>query len=103
MANILGDRYSRKAIMAGGVFLWAIFTLIGSFMSGRDEYKVSWIPLLTPLPYLVLLFIHLYSIFRTLKKNLAFQFNADLDPDSFFHFSVDPYPDPAPNQSHGNL
>merc|ERR1719342_1994957 len=29
----LGDRYSRKAIMAGGVFLWSIFTLIGSFMS----------------------------------------------------------------------
>jgi hypothetical protein len=51
MANILGDRYSRKAIMAGGVFLWAIFTLIGSFMSGRDEYKVSWIPLLPPLPF----------------------------------------------------
>lgn len=35
----LGDRYSRKAIMATGVFLWAIFTLIGSFMSGREEHK----------------------------------------------------------------
>jgi hypothetical protein len=27
--------------MAAGVFLWAIFTLIGSFMSGREEYKVG--------------------------------------------------------------
>jgi len=34
----LGDRYSRKAIMAAGVFLWSIFTLIGSFMSGRPEH-----------------------------------------------------------------
>ena len=33
----LGDRYSRKAIMAAGVFLWSIFTLLGSFMSGREE------------------------------------------------------------------
>jgi len=35
----LGDRYSRKAIMAGGVFLWSIFTLIGSFMSGAEEHR----------------------------------------------------------------
>lgn len=28
----LGDRYSRQAIMGFGVFLWSIFTLIGSFM-----------------------------------------------------------------------
>jgi len=35
----LGDRYSRKAIMAAGVFLWSIFTLIGSFMSGRPEHQ----------------------------------------------------------------
>lgn len=35
----LGDRYSRKAIMAAGVFLWSIFTLIGSFMSGREEHR----------------------------------------------------------------
>ena len=35
----LGDRYSRKAIMAGGVFLWSIFTLIGSFMSGAEENR----------------------------------------------------------------
>ena len=35
----LGDRYSRKAIMAGGVFLWSIFTLIGSFMSGTEENR----------------------------------------------------------------
>jgi len=33
----LGDRYSRRNIMAFGVFLWAIFTLIGSFMSGSPE------------------------------------------------------------------
>jgi len=39
----LGDRYSRKAIMAAGVFLWSIFTLIGSFMSGRQEhYDKQW-------------------------------------------------------------
>jgi len=35
----LGDRYSRKAIMAAGVFLWSIFTLIGSFMSGSEEHR----------------------------------------------------------------
>ncbi|XP_063917652.1 protein spinster-like isoform X2 [Zophobas morio] len=29
----LGDRYSRKNIMAFGVFLWSITTLIGSFMT----------------------------------------------------------------------
>merc|ERR1719412_1939959 len=33
----LGDRYSRKAIMAAGVFLWSVFTLIGSFMSGSGK------------------------------------------------------------------
>jgi hypothetical protein len=65
MANILGDRYSRKAIMAGGVFLWAIFTLIGSFMSGRDEYKVSWIPLLPPPPFPIS-FSYSSSIFEPL-------------------------------------
>ncbi|XP_023332494.1 protein spinster [Eurytemora carolleeae] len=36
----LGDRYSRRYIMAGGVFLWSIFTLIGSFMSGREDHKM---------------------------------------------------------------
>merc|ERR1719219_270272 len=35
----LGDRYSRKAIMAAGVFLWSIFTLIGSFIHGNPENK----------------------------------------------------------------
>ena len=35
----LGDRYSRKAIMAFGVFLWSIFTLIGSFIHGRPEHR----------------------------------------------------------------
>jgi MFS family permease len=39
----LGDRYSRKAIMAAGVFLWSIFTLIGSLVSGRVEHHgKSW-------------------------------------------------------------
>ena len=28
----LGDRYSRKYLMAAGVFLWCLTTLIGSFM-----------------------------------------------------------------------
>ena len=28
----LGDRQSRKLIMAFGVFLWTVFTIIGSFM-----------------------------------------------------------------------
>lgn len=37
----LGDRYSRKAIMAAGVFLWSIFTLIGSFMSGSGKMDCS--------------------------------------------------------------
>merc|ERR1719369_1538216 len=31
----LGDRYSRRNIMAAGVLLWSFFTLIGSFMSGN--------------------------------------------------------------------
>ena len=26
----VGDRYSRKVIMAGGVFVWVVFTLIGT-------------------------------------------------------------------------
>lgn len=39
----LGDRYSRKAIMAFGVFLWSIFTLIGSFMSGsKENFSKGW-------------------------------------------------------------
>ena len=39
----LGDRYSRKAIMAAGVFLWSIFTLIGSFISGKEEnHHLQW-------------------------------------------------------------
>jgi len=37
----LGDRHSRKAIMAAGVFLWSIFTLVGSFMSGREEHRAK--------------------------------------------------------------
>lgn len=28
----LGDRYSRRYIMAFGVFLWSLTTLVGSFM-----------------------------------------------------------------------
>lgn len=28
----LGDRYNRKIIMAGGVFLWCLTTFIGSYM-----------------------------------------------------------------------
>jgi len=35
----LGDRYSRRNIMAFGVFLWSIFTLIGSFMYGSPENR----------------------------------------------------------------
>jgi len=35
----LGDRYSRRNIMAFGVFLWSVFTLIGSFMSGSEENR----------------------------------------------------------------
>jgi MFS family permease len=35
----LGDRYSRKNIMAAGVFLWSLFTLIGSFMGGSVENR----------------------------------------------------------------
>lgn len=29
----LGDRYSRRLIMAFGVFLWSLTTLLGSFMT----------------------------------------------------------------------
>ncbi|CAB4058515.1 SPNS [Lepeophtheirus salmonis] len=34
----LGDRHSRRLIMAIGVFIWAIFTLIGSFMPGYYSF-----------------------------------------------------------------
>lgn len=37
----LGDRYSRKAIMAFGVFLWTVFTVIGSFMPVRPEKRIE--------------------------------------------------------------
>lgn len=32
MFGYLGDRHSRKLLMAFGVFLWTMFTLVGSFM-----------------------------------------------------------------------
>lgn len=35
----LGDRYSRKAIMAFGVFLWSLTTLLGSFMDVSILFK----------------------------------------------------------------
>ena len=40
--GFLGDRYSRKWIMAMGVFLWSLTTLLGSFMEvgGVSEYDV---------------------------------------------------------------
>lgn len=28
----LGDRYNRKVIMSGGVFLWCLTTFVGSYM-----------------------------------------------------------------------
>ena len=37
----LGDRHNRKAIMAFGVFIWTIFTIIGSFMPVRTLYLFS--------------------------------------------------------------
>ena len=33
----LGDRYSRKYIMAAGVFLWSLTTLMGSFMEVMSQ------------------------------------------------------------------
>ena len=33
----LGDRYSRKYLMAGGVFLWSVLTLLGSLVSGNPS------------------------------------------------------------------
>lgn len=35
----LGDRYSRRFIMAFGVLLWSLTTLIGSFME-VNEYTI---------------------------------------------------------------
>ena len=32
----LGDRYSRRVIMATGVFFWCVFTVLGSFAEGPD-------------------------------------------------------------------
>ncbi|KAG8272652.1 Protein spinster 3 [Homalodisca vitripennis] len=34
----LGDRHSRRAIMAAGVFLWSITTLLGSFMKKLSNF-----------------------------------------------------------------
>lgn len=31
----LGDRYSRTKIMAVGIFIWSLTTLVGSFMNVR--------------------------------------------------------------------
>ena len=31
----LGDRYNRRALMASGVVIWSLTTLIGSFMQVR--------------------------------------------------------------------
>ncbi|KAJ8879868.1 hypothetical protein PR048_020485 [Dryococelus australis] len=36
----LGDRYSRRAIMAFGVFLWSLTTLIGSFMDSYNWFLI---------------------------------------------------------------
>ncbi|XP_063225002.1 protein spinster isoform X1 [Bacillus rossius redtenbacheri] len=36
----LGDRYSRRAIMAFGVFLWSLTTLVGSFMDNYNWFLV---------------------------------------------------------------
>ena len=38
----LGDRYSRRAIMATGVFCWSVFTVLGSLVSGPgSEREIS--------------------------------------------------------------
>ena len=37
----LGDRYSRRAIMATGVFCWCVFTLAGSFIQGSPRKGIS--------------------------------------------------------------
>lgn len=36
----LGDRYNRKFIMSGGVFLWCLTTFIGSYM--KVSNLVEW-------------------------------------------------------------
>merc|ERR1719412_885295 len=36
--GFLGDRYSRKWLMAFGIFAWGICTLISSFMKEFDSY-----------------------------------------------------------------
>ena len=38
--GFLGDRYSRKWIMAMGVFLWSLTTLLGSFM--EVGWRLGW-------------------------------------------------------------
>jgi MFS family permease len=40
----LGDRYSRKLIMAFGVLLWSLTTLFGSFMHVSCAYGLLCIP-----------------------------------------------------------
>ena len=39
-----GDRHSRKMIMAFGVLIWVIATLVGSFMPVKDYYLLSYWP-----------------------------------------------------------
>jgi len=40
----LGDRYSRRWIMAFGVFLWSLTTLLGSFMHVSCAYELLVLP-----------------------------------------------------------
>jgi MFS family permease len=40
----LGDRYSRRFIMAFGVLLWSLTTLIGSYMHVSFAYEFLCIP-----------------------------------------------------------
>jgi len=37
----LGDRYSRKLIMSGGVFLWCLTTFIGSYMKVSNFFYIE--------------------------------------------------------------
>ena len=37
----LGDRYSRRAIMATGVFVWCVFTVLGSFVQGPGPSEAA--------------------------------------------------------------
>lgn len=64
----LGDRYSRKWIMAAGVFLWSLTTLLGSFMTVSLMFC----------SYIICIDIYIYYCVIIFPNNLSFPSPSDL-------------------------